>query len=211
MIGGKVMADTDVGNLKVGIGLDTSNLEKGVDKAVKGLERLDSNFDKTQKSISKSISSLSARIDDNNKAMSSFTTKTTRATRNQAIYLKKSLDSIDTSIKKSADTMMTASALIVQALNKMGAQMDITYALGQRDFAKGIKLLRKELRHSAPQVVNQLKSIQTQTDNTLNSLGKLSKVDKLNKRFIPLDTNIPDLPTSRFTVQRVGISKDFVV
>ena len=194
------MADTDIGNLKVGVGLDTAELEKGVAKAEKSLNQLDSKFLKSQQNISGAIRNLSSAMNANSKAINDFTTKTTRAIRNQAIYLKKSLESVEKSIKKNTDATITASNSTVLAINKMGMQLMALYALSQKDFTKGMRELAKEIRRDTLQSVSDLKKIQAQANATNNSLGKLSKVKGLNSGLISLGTNT-------FDMSKVGVPK----
>lgn len=194
------MADTDIGNLKVGVSLDITELEKGVAKAEKGLNRLDSKFLKSQQNISGAIRNLSSAINANSKVINDFTTKTTKATRNQAIYFKKSLESVEKSIRQNTNATITASNSTVLAINKMGAQLMALYALSQKDFTKGMREMAKEIRRDTLQSVSGLKKIQSQANATNNSLGKLSKVKGLNSGSISLGTNT-------FDMSKVGVPK----
>lgn len=206
------MADTDVGNLKVGIGLDTTGLEKGVDKAEKSLNQLDSKFLKTQQNISGAIRNLSSAINKNNTAISNYATRTNKATASQTRLLINNFRKMETAITKSqkasADATQTATALMVSELRKLSMQWMAIYALSQKDFGKGMRNLAKEIRRDTLQSVKDLKSIQNQANATNNSLGKLSKAKGLNTGFISLGTNIPDLSTSKMTMPKIGISKD---
>lgn len=206
------MADTDVGNLKVGIGLDTTGLEKGVTKAEKSLDILDSKFLTTQQNISGAIRNLSSAMNKNSEAISKYATRTNKATAGQTRLIIDNFRKMETAITKSqkatADATQTATALMVSELRRLSVQWMAIYALSQKDFGKGMRNLAKEIRRDTLQSVKDLRSVQVQANATNNSLGKLSKAKGLNTGFISLGTNIPDLSMSKMTMPKVGIAKD---
>ena len=203
------MADADIGRLKATVELDPTKLEQGVVRAEKSLGKLDSSFVKTQQNISGAIRNLSSAMNTNSDAIRKFTTKTTQATRNQAVYFKKSLERVEKSIEKNANATMTASALTVQAVNRMSEQLMAMYVLSQKDFGKGMRALAKEIRKESLQSVNDLKKIQVQANATNNSLGKLSKVRGLNNGLISLGTNTFDM--SKVSVPKTTVASDLKV
>ena len=194
MIGGEVMADTDVGKLTVGVAFDTSNLEKGINKATKSLDTLASSVKENTNKSANELKTFATRLNQNNQAIEKFATKSAKATRNQAIYIAKALEKVDTSIKKSANNISTMTALIVQKFNHLERQLDILYTLGQRDYASGFRRLEKVMKQSSPKIALDLKRIQTQADSTYNSLGKLSKARGLSDNLVSLGTNRIELP-----------------
>lgn len=215
MIGGKVMADTDVGKLTASVSLDTSNLEKGINNAIKSLDKFANAFEDSQKKTNDTQRRLNARIDDNNKAIQKMTNDLSKVVAGQTRVLIEQFRKMENAITKSNKVSVESSqqmvALMVAEFRKLKDQMDITYALGQRDFGKGIKRLSKDIRQHSPQVVTSLKKIQSQADSTNNSLGKLSKSDKINSKFINLGTDrieAPKVTTPNVVTPRVNIAKD---
>ena len=215
MIGGEVMADTDVGKLTASVSLDTSNLEKGINNAIKSLDKFANAFEESQKKTNDTQRRLNARIDDNNKAIQKMTNDLSKVVAGQTRVLIEQFRKMENAITKSNKVSVESSqqmvALMVAEFRKLKDQMDITYALGQRDFGKGIKRLSKDIRQHSPQVVTSLKKIQSQADSTNNSLGKLSKSDKINSKFINLGTDrieAPKVTTPNVVTPRVNIAKD---
>ena len=215
MIGGEVMADTDVGKLTASVSLDTSNLEKGINNAIKSLDKFANAFEDSQRKTNDTQRRLNARIDDNNKAIQKMTDDLSKVMAGQTRVLIEQFRKMENAITKSNKVSVESSqqmvALMVAEFRKLKDQMDITYALGQRDFGKGIKRLSKEIKHHSPTVVTSLKRIQSQADSTNNSLGKLSKLDRINSKFINLGTDrieTPKVTAPRAVIPKVNIADD---
>ena len=62
MIGGKYLADVDVGRLRASLELDTDKFEQGVVRTEKKLDKLASTFQKSQQNINGSLIRLSGNV-----------------------------------------------------------------------------------------------------------------------------------------------------
>lgn len=210
MIGGEVMADTDVGKLTASVSLDTKGLEQGVNQAEKSLNKLDSSFLKSQQNISGAIRNLSSSMNKNSEQIHRSSVYIKDSITNQTRVLLDNLKKVNSGIKESNRNTVKAtqamSSTMVQEIKHINKQFDLMFAFMQRDFAKGIKKLAKEVRNSSPQVTGGLKNIQAQAERTSNSLGKLSKLNKIESKFINLGTDRIQLPQA--TTPKVNIAQD---
>ena len=210
MIGGEVMADTDVGKLTASVSLDTKGLEQGVNQAEKSLNKLDSSFLKSQQNISGAIRNLSSSMNKNSEQIHRSSVYIKDSITNQTRVLLDNLKKVNSGIRESNRNTVKAtqamSSTMVQEIKHLNKQFDLMFAFMQRDFAKGLKKLTKEVRNSSPQVTGGLKNIQTQAERTSNSLGKLSKLNKINSKFINLGTDRIQLPQA--TTPKVNIAQD---
>ena len=210
MIGGEVMADTDVGKLTASVSLDTKGLEQGVNQAEKSLNKLDSSFLKSQQNISGAIRNLSSSMNKNSEQIHRSSVYIKDSITNQTRVLLDNLKKVNSGIKESNRNTVKAtqamSSTMVQEIKHLNKQFDLMFAFMQRDFAKGLKKLAKEVRNSSPQVTGGLKNIQAQAERTSNSLGKLSKLNKIESKFINLGTDRIQLPQA--TTPKVNIAQD---
>ena len=204
------MADTDVGKLTASVSLDTKGLEQGVNQAEKSLNKLDSSFLKSQQNISGAIRNLSSSMNKNSEQIHRSSVYIKDSITNQTRVLLDNLKKVNSGIKESNRNTVKAtqamSSTMVQEIKHLNKQFDLMFAFMQRDFAKGLKKLAKEVRNSSPQVTGGLKNIQAQAERTSNSLGKLSKLNKIESKFINLGTDRIQLPQA--TTPKVNIAQD---
>lgn len=197
MIGGKYLADVDVGRLRASLELDTDKFEQGVVRTEKKLDKLASTFQKSQQNINGSLIRLSGNVTRSTDTISKKLNSQTQAVRSMSTNVQHSITvlskqvarqtkSINTNIdsvrkatvKSSQGTVNAISNMqlaIVTELRKISTQFANLNKVANQDFTTGIKVLANATKNSTLSITKDLKTIQKQAEATNKSLNtKLS-------------------------------------
>lgn len=206
-MGGRELADINVGGVTATVRLDATQFDKGITRVETGLSNLSSAFQSTQKSVDTSIQGVTTAVQKMHTSVQKDLETFGRgmelldgSVKSSSKQIKQSIEAVGTStkavsthiqaFKKSSEDSFKKLITAINKLTDAFRKLDIVTG---KDFGRGIDRLTSS-KGGLEALSKQLASIEKQTRNTSNALKglKINQTQKINYNF-PTKTIVKDI------------------
>lgn len=182
--------DYNAGSVSVNLGMDISELDKGVQKAAKNLEALSSSFNNAQKEVGNSLAKLDSAVWATNTKISNATDSLKRTMNENAGQIKGSINGV-TSAVRASESNITAS---IQRMDKNAGTSLKAVVKNTETVGTAVSKLSARVRtgfEGMSRSMNNLATSTRTTNNAINdSIGKMSnRLNTLNNRVMKFSDN----------------------